>query len=152
MIEIERKFLVVPGEWPRGARQLSIRQGYIVKTDGVVLRVRQKQERYFISVKAKIDSLSSYDFEYEIPPEDACLMFEHMCIGTVSKTRHEVFINGLLWEIDEFHDANLGLVVAEIELPCKDHKIDRPPWLGREVTGDERYRNVYLSQHPFGKW
>jgi adenylate cyclase len=26
------------------------------------------------------------------------------------------------------------------------------PWLGEEVTDDERYYNSYLSKHPYSKW
>jgi len=67
----------------------------------------------------------------------------------ISKTRHEVTINSLLWEIDEFHDANEGLVIAEIELPSADEHIELPEWLDIEVTDDESYSNSSLYEHPW---
>lgn len=153
MVEIERKFLVVADAWPKGQRQIEITQGYLVRNDGMVLRVRQKAETFFLSVKARIDDRSSYDFEYPIPREDAQIMFRHMCVeNLVRKTRHEVKQGGLMWEIDEFHDANQGLVVAEIELPAVDVTFERPSWLSVEVTSDKRYRNASLAKHPFAAW
>lgn len=153
MIEIERKFLVDPHGWPRGQRQIQITQGYMVRTDGLVLRVRQKDDDYYLSVKSRIDISSSYDFEYSIPREDARVMFDHMCVDNlVRKTRHEVSVSGMLWEIDEFHDANEGLVVAEIELGSRDLEFVQPDWLAEEVTADTRYRNASLATTPYSRW
>lgn len=153
MIEIERKFLVVADAWPKGVRQIEITQGYLVRNDGMVLRVRQKGERHFLSVKARIDDRSSYDFEYSIPADDARIMFNHMCVESlVRKTRHEVVQDELMWEIDEFHDENTGLVVAEIELSAVDETFTLPSWLSTEVTSDKRYRNASLAARPFSTW
>jgi len=152
MIEIERKFLVKPSGWPKGQRQIRIVQGYMVRTDGMVVRVRQKDELCFLSLKARIDQRSSYDFEYEIPTEHARAMFDNICVGCVHKTRHVVEHGALDWEIDEFHDDNHGLVVAEIELPSSEFEFQKPSWLGEEVTEDARYRNASLSQHPYCDW
>ena len=33
-----------------------------------------------------------------------------------------------------------------------DEKVELPEWIGREVTGDVRYYNSYLSVHPFSSW
>jgi adenylate cyclase len=43
------------------------------------------------------------------------------------------------------------LVVAEIELPDENHQIELPPWIGPEVTGQDRY-NGTLAQHPYRSW
>jgi adenylate cyclase len=56
------------------------------------------------------------------------------------------------WEIDEFHGANDGLVVAEIELDAEDQEFARPSWIDREVTDDPRYFNSNLIDHPFSEW
>lgn len=55
------------------------------------------------------------------------------------------------WEVDVFHGDNEGLVMAEIELGSEDETFDRPSWLGKEVTGDHRYYNSMLSEHPFSE-
>ena len=49
-----------------------------------------------------------------------------------------------LWEVDEFHGANDGLVIAEVELADEHQHIELPDWAGREVTGDPRYYNASL--------
>jgi adenylate cyclase len=55
-------------------------------------------------------------------------------------------------EVDEFYGANQGLVIAEIELNSEDEEFDKPAWLGKEVTGDQRYYNVYLIKNPYSTW
>jgi adenylate cyclase len=57
-----------------------------------------------------------------------------------------------LWEIDEFLGDNAGLVVAEIELDSVDEPVERPGWLGAEVTGLVRYYNLALASRPFSQW
>ena len=65
---------------------------------------------------------------------------------TVEKTRWIVPAgNGLRWEVDEFAGELAGLVVAEVELPAEDTPFDRPPFIGREVTGDAAYYNSSLA-------
>ena len=56
------------------------------------------------------------------------------------------------WEVDEFHGDNEGLIMAEIELESESDLFDKPSWLGKEVTGDKRYYNAYLSEKPFKNW
>ncbi len=50
-----------------------------------------------------------------------------------------------VWEVDVFHGAHEGLIIAEIELGSVDEPFIRPAWLGEEVTGDRRYYNSVLS-------
>ena len=56
------------------------------------------------------------------------------------------------WEVDVFHGANEGLVVAEIELTSENENFPVPDWIGEEVTGDRKYYNSMLSVHPFCEW
>ena len=55
-----------------------------------------------------------------------------------------------MWRV--FEGANAGLIIAEIELKSVDEDVELPGWLGQEVTGDRRYYNSYLSNHPFTTW
>ena len=72
--------------------------------------------------------------------------------ASVSKTRHLIKQGDLVWEIDEFHDANDGLVVAEIELPSAEHPFETPDWLDEEISDDKRYTNYALYCKPHSKW
>src|SRR4029077_8551828 len=66
----------------------------------------------------------------------------------VRKVRHYVPLNGdLRAEIDVYEGALDGLRTAEIEFASRE-EADRfapPPWLGPELTGDERYANQTLA-------
>lgn len=55
----------------------------------------------------------------------------------------------LKWEVDEFHEEDDGLIIAEIELPSEDTQFDKPQWLGKEVTQDSTYYNSTLSKTPW---
>ena len=57
-----------------------------------------------------------------------------------------------LWEVDVFDGANAGLVIAEIELAREDEVFAVPEWLGAEVSGDPRYFNSRLAEHPYRSW
>jgi adenylate cyclase len=70
----------------------------------------------------------------------------------VEKVRHIVPHDNLSWEVDVFSGENEGLVVAEIELPDENHQIKLPPWIGSEITGQDRYYNGTLAQRPYRSW
>ena len=70
----------------------------------------------------------------------------------IDKIRYKVDYKGLTWEIDEFSGENQGLIVAEVELESEDQKFDIPEWIGEEVTGNPRYFNSNLINHPYVKW
>ena len=59
---------------------------------------------------------------------------------------------GFEWEVDVFHGANDGLIVAELELRIADETFPRPDWLGAEVTHLARFYNVNLVKHPYSAW
>jgi adenylate cyclase len=58
----------------------------------------------------------------------------------------------MVWELDVFAGANEGLVMAEIELESEEWEFGLPEWAGVEVSGDPRYYNAYLADHPFTGW
>lgn len=150
-IEIERKFLLANDTWHKLIGQSTrIAQGYLA-TDPTV-RVRVKGEAGFLTIKGKsTDGISRAEFEYPIPVADALELLK-LCPNMLDKTRHLVEHAGFVWEIDEFHGENAGLIVAEIELPTVDTAFEKPEWIGTEVTGDVRYYNSMLSQIPYLKW
>lgn len=152
-IEIERKFLVLDDSYKEGATPVRIVQGYICSSEEKVVRVRIKGERAYLTLKDSTVGFSRHEFEYQIPAADARTMIDTMCDGEViDKTRWVVDFGGYTWEVDEFHGDNQGLVVAEIELEHADAKFDLPDWIGREVTGEERYYNACLYRCPYTRW
>jgi len=91
------------------------------------------------------------EYEYEVPIEDAEVMLKTLCRRPlIEKTRHEVVHEGFVWHVDEFAGDNAGLVLAEIEMSHPGQQVLLPPWIGEEVTDDERYRNSSLVDEPQG--
>ena len=149
MLEIERKFLVVDDSY----KQLSygsfhIVQGYICSERGRTVRVRIRDERAYLTIKGPSENggLSRYEFEREIPLEDGRQMMQLCEPGIIDKTRWLVKSGNHTFEVDEFHGANEGLVVAEVELAYEDEPFKKPDFIGKEVTGDRRYYNSQLAK------
>lgn len=141
--EIERKFLVTGDSWrPLTEQTHEIRQAYLSTNPDATIRVRIIDSSAFLTVKSRNRGAVRNEWEYPISLADAEEMLENCgCSGQIAKTRHIVGP----WEIDEFHGALEGLVVAEIELSDAAQRIDIPDFIGREVTDDSRYYNSVLS-------
>lgn len=155
-IETERKFLLRDGSWREFVKSsFLLRQGYILTSGGVTVRVRTSSGRGYLTLKSGplSDGLSRHEFEYEVPLSDAETMLDVLCMKPlVEKTRHVIEYSGKVWEVDEFSGVNEGLVIVEVELDCSDEEIAYPEWLGLEVTHDGRYYNSYLVKHPYTTW
>lgn len=150
-LEIERKFLVTGDAW-RAAPRKHIAQGYLNRDKARTVRVRIAGEAAFITVKGENKGATRPEFEYAIPLADARELLALCEQPVIEKHRYVVEHKGYTWEIDEFLGANLGLVVAEIELGSEDEAFAKPDWIGEEVTQDARYYNSNLSLHPYSAW
>jgi adenylate cyclase len=152
--EIERKFLVGGDGWRSAiVRAEPLRQGYLSRGPGPSLRVRTGAERAWLTIKSETAGLSRLEFEYEIPLADADALLADVCSRPlIEKTRHHVVHDGRDWVVDVFAGALAGLVLAEIELASETDEISLPPWLGREVTGDPRFRNAALAAISTGEF
>jgi adenylate cyclase len=153
-IEIERKYLVKSMAWKAqadaGTRLL---QGYMANTEKVAVRVRIAGELAWLTLKSASSGIRRLEFEYSLPVADAKQILDEFCLGQViHKTRYRLPLGGPIWEIDIFHDANEGLVLAEIELENEQESFTLPDWIGQEVSGDKRYYNAYLSRIPYRSW
>ena len=144
--EIERKYLVKDNSYRLLARDaVDIRQCYLSRDPSLTVRIRIKGDSGYITVKGITIGATRDEWEYPIPVADAEAMAQRLADGwSIDKTRYLVEYGGRLWEIDEFHGRHDGLVVAEVELPGEDAEIELPPFIGEEVTGDERYYNSAL--------
>ena len=151
--EIERKFLVTGGQYRDLATGKRYRQGYLSTDKERVVRIRVVEDQAWLTIKGKTLGVSRAEFEYEIPVADAVDMLENLCQQPIiDKTRYRLESGEHVWEIDEFHGVNDGLIVAEIELQDENEPFDKPAWLGEEVSGDPRYFNANLIAHPYREW
>ncbi|MFM9825788.1 CYTH domain-containing protein [Flavobacterium sp.] len=155
MIEIERKFLVTSEAFKKEAfAQNRITQGYLSSVPDRTVRVRIKGEKGFLTIKGASNEsgLSRFEWEKEIPIDEATALLKLCEKGIIDKNRFEVKVGNHIFEIDEFYGENKGLIFAEIELMDENEFFEKPLWLGKEVTNDIRYYNSYLSKNPFADW
>ena len=153
-LEIERKFLLRSDAWrDQVSDSVQLIQGYLLRGERSAIRVRIKGDVAELNIKHTLDGIHRLEYEYKIPVADAREIIEHVAQRPlIEKTRHYVAHGGELWEIDEFHGENAGLILAEIELDTVDQPFDRPTWLGEEVSDDPRFYNSNLSKRPYSRW
>lgn len=153
-IEIERKFLVVDDSWREAASGgMRYLQGYLSTGPGNSVRVRVCGDKAWLNIKSATVGVTRREYEYEIPAADAHAILEGLCVKPlIEKTRFIVEHDGLAWEVDVFEGDNAGLVVAEIELEAADDEFALPAWAGKDVSGDARYYNQRLVEHPYSRW
>ncbi|MFV5687546.1 CYTH domain-containing protein [Flavobacterium sp. ZT3R25] len=155
MIEIERKFLVKDNSFKTTAfAENHIAQGYLSSVPQRTVRVRIKGEKGFLTIKgiSNESGLSRFEWEKEIPVEEAKALLLLCEKGVIDKTRFEVRSGNHVYEIDVFYGDNEGLIIAEIELGSETETFEKPSWLDEEVTDDKRYYNSYLSNNPYKNW
>lgn len=155
MIEIERKFLVTSDAFKRDfVRKNYIAQGYLNSTPERTVRVRIKGETGYLTIKGKSNEtgLSRFEWEKEIALAEAKALLLLCEKGIIEKNRYEVKVGEHLFEVDEFFGENEGLLIAEVELQSESENFEKPNWLGKEVTQDQRYYNSNLSKNPFLNW
>lgn len=155
MLEIERKFLVKSDDFKEQAfAKNNIAQGYLSSIAERTVRVRIKGDKAFLTIKGigHQGGMSRFEWENQIPLDEAAELLKLCEKGKIEKTRYEIKFGNHVYEVDEFYGENEGLTMAEIELQSEDESFEKPDWLGEEVTNDERYYNAYLSKNPFKNW
>lgn len=159
-MEIERRFLL-QSEIEIDALVHSlpykfIRQGYLYvdTTSDTCMRIRVIDDLAFLTIKKKVTSLSTEEFEYPIPYEDALYMLDTMIHGYIIQKKRYYYKNvqGMLFEIDVFVEDNIGLSIIEVELPDENFPIILPNWVGEEITAKQEYTNAMLAKNPFTLW
>ncbi len=154
--ETEKKFLV-SGEFKNEVfHAFHIVQGYLSSAKEHTVRIRIRDNQGFITIKGKTNETgaSRFEWEREIPLDEARQLIEICEPGVIDKTRYLIKnTDGKhIWEVDVFHGDNDGLTIAEIELDDEHETFDKPAWLGEEVTPDPRYFNASLSKNPYKNW
>jgi len=135
-------------------KQTAVKQGYLSSDPNRIVRIRIRHQKGYITIKGlgNTTGASRYEWEKEIPLDEAEKLLEICESGIISKTRYEIKSGNHIIEVDEFHGENQGLVVAEVELANEDEPFQKPDWLGAEVTGDKKYYNSILKKNPFTRW
>ena len=144
--EIEHKYLVINDSFKSMATgKVEIRQGYLNRNPDRTVRVRTMGDKGFLTVKSRNHGAKRLEFEYEIPGHDAVEILKLAEPGIVEKTRWLVPFEGLLWEVDEFHGSQNGVIVAEVEIPDDGINYQKPSFIGEDITGDPAYYNSNLK-------
>lgn len=155
MLEIERKFLVLSDDFIKEAyAKKRIVQAYLNSNPERTVRIRIKEDKAFLTIKGKGNETGTtrLEWEKEIPVPDAEKLIQICEKGVIEKIRYEVKVGNHTYEVDVFAGKNEGLLIAEIELGDENESFEKPSWLGKEVTNNERYYNSYLSVKPYKTW
>jgi CYTH domain-containing protein len=145
-IEIERKFVVSNPPVP-GRRPVPIHQGYVtVGSDDTEVRLRHKGDRFFQTIK-RGSGLSRQETEIELTREQFDALWPQTEGRRVAKDRYEIPYCGHVIELDVFHGALEGLIIAEVEFDTVDDSMmfTAPDWFGIEVTENPGYKNRALA-------
>lgn len=151
-MEIERKFLIKKEQLPENLSQypcLHIEQGYLC-TDPVV-RIRRQNDEYYLTYKSK-GLLSREEYNLPLTKESYYHLKEKADGIVICKDRYVIpEKDGLSIELDIFHEAYEGLLLAEVEFSSEEtaKSYVPPAWFGEDVTFSSKYHNSTLSK---GDW
>lgn len=144
--EIERKFLL-SGDLPdlSKARAKHLRQGYLatgarevrLRTDGTTRVLTFKEGNGLVRREIEVD-LSAQQFETLWPGTEGC---------RIEKTRYLLPHAGHTLEIDVYAGPLAPLRIAEVEFSSveESERFSPPPFFGKEVTHDARFKNRVLA-------
>lgn len=156
LLEIERKFLVVGEFRDLATSSTHIAQGYIASGNGRTVRVRIRGDKGYLTIKgpSNQDGLARFEWEKELPLEEAEALMKICEPGIIEKTRWLVPSEDgrHTWEVDVFEGDNAGLIMAEIELENENEVFKKPHFIGKEVTGDRRFYNSHMRHYPYKLW
>ena len=150
--EIERKWVLPAApRWLGEVRSEPIEQGYLATGADAEIRVRSIGGRAKLTVKAG-SGLERGETEIDLDPEQFEALWPLTGGRRIEKVRHYAEHEGATIEIDAYGGAHRGLITAEVEFAsvAASEAFAPPPWIGTEVTGDERWanRNLAVAQAP----
>ena len=165
-LEKERRFLIklpladMVQETIKEAMPVDIIQTYLIPDEGSknIERVRcatakiwkTSFKHYFHTKKTYVDVGMNEEIENDLK-EDAYELFLKAADPDripIEKTRYMLSWGGKDFELDIFHDANIGLAILEIELEDMKEVFTLPTYLEviKEITGDDAYSNYNLAR------
>lgn len=146
-IEIERKFLVSGEFRDHAVKEIHIIQAYLSVDPEKIVRIRIAEDDAWLTIKSgeekgKYNKRKEWNIRIDKTVAEEIMQ---ICLpGRIYKTRFIVPYGRHQYEVDVFHEANEGLIIAEIELSEEDEDFEKPSWLGKEVTGNPLYYNSNL--------
>lgn len=151
--EIERKFTVSKDKIATllaknaFSRRREISQYYVVAEKGLAIRLRKDAgaDHAVLAVKAGTSTLAVDEYEFKALLSEYEERKSEMVGVEIEKSRYEIDFDGRTWEVDFFHGALEGLIVAEIEADDAAEVSKLPDWVDLEVTEDSRYKNAVLA-------
>jgi len=152
-MEIEKKFQInaLPDNLEEYQKK-EIEQGYLCTSP--VVRIRKSNERYILTYKSNYaadgENVRMCE-EVELPLTEAGYLHlrEKADNHLISKTRYLIPLpDGHTGELDVFYGRLQGLCFIEVEFADEEDaaRFVPPDWFGKNVSGDERYTNSFLSQ------
>lgn len=105
-------------------------------------------EIVLVTLKGKRKYATALELEWDMDADVAMKILDLENYPAVIKSRYLwTDDDGMVWEIDRFEGGLEGLILAEIELPSFDFKINIPKWLGIEITGARQWSNSSLAHY-----
>lgn len=161
-VEYERRFLVGDTSILEGLSGDEILQGYVFENKGWAIRARrtyrvmpdgtEEEVSATLTAKGPRDGFGRPEYEMSLEPAHAAGLIA-ATPHRIHKTRYPRILQGETWEIDVFHGANSGLILAELEASVTALAgLKKPYWASIEVTSDIRYQNEHLAQNPWPDW
>ena len=171
--EFERKFLVLdmPAVAASDPSPVLIAQAYLFAADGYAVRVRLQGPAPAdldaslaelltmlgddaigtMTAKGPAAGGTRYEAERELDALVAGQIVSRAA-HVVLKVRSSVWLGEDGWIIDRFLAGNAPLMMAEVERDGPVVDLTIPSFCTTEVSEDDRFRNEYLAEHPFGTW
>lgn len=155
-VEIERKFLVLNDKLPplEGGKRLV--QGYL-KAGSPQVRFRIIDDDVTLTLKAPREDGTRFEFELvrnKVSTEEQAALQEFAIYPLIEKVRYEIPFAELVWELDVYQGANLGLITVDVEMPALDYPLIFPSWVDAkaDITRDPSYFNTNLALYPYSEW
>lgn len=147
-LEIERKYRLpdLP-PWVEDCRSEEIEQGYLsLASDGTEVRLRRRGGKTLLTAKVGMGE-TRVEREIELGDEEFEALWPLTEGRRIRKIRYLVPHEELTVEVDRFKGELEGMLIAEVEFDSEQAsaEFEPPPWLGLDVTGDERYANESLA-------
>jgi CYTH domain-containing protein len=149
-LEIERRFVVRKEDLPGLSKAImyTITQGYLLIEEDKSIRVRLTGTTGYLTIKSLISRGTFEEFEYEIPRSDAEKLIEKCGHRVIEKVRYYLSADPFSLELDIYSGKHAGIIIAEIELPSLETKVEIPSFLFKDITGFVALSNANMAQYP----
>lgn len=156
-LEIERKFLVEAvdiSKIPATVVSISIEQVYLKSQEDIQRRIRlRSQDDSFVcyeTFKKDIKEGVRHEKEKQISHETYLYLLRNEMdprFEKIVKTRHCFIWDNQYFELDEFHNPKIDIMLLEIELTEENDTATTPHFITviKEVTGDKSFFNSTLA-------